>query len=220
MELNSGNAWKRVQQTGLRSVSAIDLMVMVLSRQESDMDAVEKDARELIGRYGMSRMTELCVQDLHSAGGLEPFEASRLLAALELGRRISGTGKTEVDSIANPDDAYRLFRDLATESKEHFCVGFLDTKKQVIARKTIHIGTLNMSVVGPREIFREAVRENAASLVLAHNHPSGDPSPSPEDLAITKKLKDIGDQLDISVIDHIIVGSNDRYVSLHREGFL
>jgi DNA repair protein RadC len=89
----------------------------------------------------------------------------------------------------------------------------------VVSTVTVHIGTVNMSVVGPREVFREAVRENAAALVVAHNHPSGDPSPSPEDIAVTRKLVEVGEILDIPLLDHVIVG-DEHYYSMREKGLL
>ncbi len=220
MELNEGNAWSRIQQFGLKSVTPIDLLVLVLARNEKDGSAVEHEARSLFSKYGLGRLGDLSSMDLKESSGLEPYESTRVLAAIELGRRIAGHGKQEVKSISSPQDSYRLFQYLEKESREHFCAAFLDTKNGVISTRTIHIGTLNMSVVGAREIFREAVRDNAAGVVLAHNHPSGDPQPSPEDIAITKKLRDVGEMLDIAVLDHVIIGSSGKFVSLHQEGIL
>ena len=93
----------------------------------------------------------------------------------------------------------------------------LDTKNHILGTITVHIGTLDASLIGPREVFRDAVRENAAALVVAHNHPSGDPTPSPEDIAVTKRLNEVGEILGIRLLDHIIVGKG-KYVSLRKEG--
>jgi DNA repair protein RadC len=217
--MSAGDAYRRIQQHGLKAVSTADLMCMILSREERDIEANERAALEIVRRYPGSRLMDLSPAELHSVAGIEGFEGLRLLAAMELGRRVAGQGKQLVESISDQEEAYQVFRWLENETQEHFCAAFLNTKAAILSTKVIHIGTLNMSVVGARELFREAVRENAASVIVAHNHPSGDPTPSPEDVAITKKLAEVGELLDVPVLDHIIVGQG-KFVSLHQLGVL
>ena len=123
-------------------------------------------------------------------------------------------------TIKTPEDAHRIlegyFGDL---SCEHFVAVLLNTKNLVIALTTVSIGSLNASIVSPRELFQRAILGNCASLILAHNHPSGDPTPSPEDIALTKRLVDAGKLLDIGILDHIIVGEN-CFVSLKERGVM
>lgn len=215
--MSVGDAYRRIQQHGLKAVSTADLMCMILSREERDIEANERAAMDIVRRYPGSRLMDLSQAELHSVAGIEGYEGLRLLAAMELGRRVAGQGKQLVDSISDQEQAYQVFRWLENEAQEHFCAAFLNTKAAILSTKVIHIGTLNMSVVGARELFREAVRENAASVIVAHNHPSGDPTPSPEDLAITRKLAEVGELLDVPVLDHIIIGQG-KYVSLHQLG--
>jgi DNA repair protein RadC len=119
-----------------------------------------------------------------------------------------------VDSVVS-----YLRQQLRDEKREHFIVVLLDAKNKVIRHVTVHIGTLTSSIVGPREVFREAIREGASGIILAHNHPSGDPEPSIEDVSITRKLAEIGHVLDIPVLDHVILGEF-KVVSLRQEGVI
>lgn len=204
---------------GIGSVPLHDLLAVVLSRDEADVVHYENAAADLVRRYPGKRIVDLSQNELNSIAGYEPFESMRVLAAIEIGRRAGQSRMQLVESIESVEDSFKLFAWLAGEKQEHFCAAYLNSKGGVISTKVIHIGTLNMSVVGAREVFREAVRENAASVIVAHNHPSGDPSPSPEDIAVTEKLMDAGRMLDVKVLDHIVVGES-KSVSLMREGLI
>ncbi|MCU0316661.1 MAG: DNA repair protein RadC [Fimbriimonadaceae bacterium] len=218
MERNE-SPWVRIQHHGLKAVSVIDLLSLCLSREEADVERNEGVARDLVKRYPAGRLSDVSPRDLLNAVGLEQFESQRMLAGIELGRRIAGAGKKVTEEISTAEQAYELFAYLADEPREHFCIASLNTKNKVLAVRTIHIGTLNASLVGAREVFREALRENASHIILAHNHPSGDPTPSPEDISVTKKLKALGQELDIIVIDHLVIGQGS-FVSMARQGQL
>lgn len=220
MDITRHTALGRVLQSGVRSVATTDLLAVALCRDAQDIDKAEAEATKLVRRMPGGRLLDLAPVDLRHAAGLEGHEALRVLAAMELGRRLAGAGRHLVDEILTPDAAYQVFAGLADEPREHFCMAVLNTKGKLVCTRTIHVGTLNMSIVGPREVFREAIRENAATVVLAHNHPSGDPEPSPEDLEITRKLVEVGRALDIVVADHIIVGHDHKYVSLCERGLM
>jgi len=215
--VDTAEALLRVQQLGLQSVPIHDLVAILLSREESDVEHNEAAALELVKRHPGSRILDIGPHELQNKGGLEPFEGLRILAAIELGRRVAANKANRVTKIDGVEDAFELFAWIGNEDQEHFCAAFLNSKGEVLSTRVIHIGTLNMSVVGAREVFREAVRENAASVIVAHNHPSGDPTPSPEDIAITRKLMEVGELLDVKVLDHVIIGSKGN-VSLMREG--
>ena len=122
------------------------------------------------------------------------------------------------DSIRSPRDIYQLSLDLVPAKQEHFAVYFLNSKNHVIERKTIFIGTLNASVAHPREVFRAAIEHASASIICVHNHPSGDPTPSPEDIDMTKRLYEAGEIVGIDVLDHVIVSKNG-YISLKEKRF-
>lgn len=219
MGVTTDTAADRVQRTGVKSASSIDLLAIVLARNEDDVEACEADAQKLLKRLKPERLSDLAPADLRDSSGLEGFEVAQRLAAIEIGRRSSEAGRGERPDLSDAQSVVDLFEWLKDEPKEHFCAAFLDSKNRVISTRTIHIGTVNSSMVGPREVFREAIRENAASLIAVHNHPSGDTEPSPEDITVTKRLAEVGKLLDILLLDHIIIGS-DGYTSLSEQGHL
>lgn len=221
MGVEQTSAWERAQQLGLQSVTLVELLTLMVTREVGDVEKNEPMVRQLFRDYKAAMFKDLSLQELNVAGGLEQFEATRILAAVELGRRagIASQGPKS-EPVTDSEKAYEVFRHLADQKQEHFCAAFFDSKARLIAQKVIHIGTLNMSVVGAREVFREAVRHNAASVIVAHNHPSGDPEPSPEDIKVTRSLKEAGELLDIPLLDHIVIGQDPRYVSLNERGAL
>ncbi len=219
MAIETGSALERVQRDGVRQATNVDLLALILAREPRDVASCESDATRLAERFKGGRLLDIGPADLRENTGLEPFEVLQRLAAVELGRRGQSFGRGETVPLNNNEAVYEHFRFLEGEKQERFCAAYLDSKNQPICTVTVHIGTVNMSVVGPREVFREAVRENAASLVVAHNHPSGDPSPSPEDVAVTRKLAEVGKLLDIPLLDHVIIG-NGRHFSMQKEGLL
>lgn len=206
------SALERATSLGLNSVGVADLAAIGFSRRPEDVALAEFAVRELLQRLdSIRRLGELSPAELREHFGLEDFEVDRALALLELGRRTAAMAPGEKVDISSPEAVAQALSYLRRERKEHFVSLLLDSKNRILRRVTVHIGTVNMSVVGAREVFRDAIREGAASILVAHNHPSGDPYPSAEDDAITRKLADIGRQLDIPVIDHVIIGEPDFY---------
>jgi DNA repair protein RadC len=141
-----------------------------------------------------------------SVGGIGPARASALTAAFELGRR-AAHGTPTRGAIRGPEDVHGHVRDLVRARREHFVVLLLNARHEVQNREVVSIGTLNASIVHPREVFRPAILAAAASVVLVHNHPSGDPEPSDEDLSITRRLVQVGELVGIGVLDHVIVAA-------------
>ena len=220
MDLSENNAWTRVINQGVRSVSLVDLLAVAVCRDPEDIGYAEQSAKQLMRIRPGARLADLSPLDLKDSTGLESVESTRLFATIELGRRISGLLRNVTEEILAPEAAYHHFSWLADEPSEKFCIAFLNTKGKLMCSKTLHVGTLNMSVVGPREVFREAVRENAATIILAHNHPSGDPEPSPDDIKITQKLSRVGRELDVVVADHLIIGHAGQFVSFSQRGLM
>ncbi|MBL8066066.1 MAG: DNA repair protein RadC [Chthonomonadaceae bacterium] len=216
----SGTLWARVQQNGVEGVSATDLLTLMATRRCEDLETNEPEVRTYFQGYPVARYKDLSPTEFAECSGLDLFESIRLLAAIELGRRAGASNQGPKAAVTDAQKAFELFRHLENRKQEHFCAAFFDSKAQLIAQKTIHVGTLNMSVVGSREVFREAVRCNAASLIVGHNHPSGDPEPSPEDIEVTKRLIEAGSLLDTPLMDHIIVGHDGKFVSLCERGHL
>ncbi|MCE9557500.1 MAG: DNA repair protein RadC [Armatimonadetes bacterium] len=210
----------RIQAVGLKGADAQLLLAVCLAKNEEDIDFAEDRAREVFRRTQLIGIADLAKLDFTSNSELSEFEVFRTLCAIALGRKVGLAGKNPIPTtISTAEDAWAAFADLAFETREHFCALFLDSRNGIIARKTIHIGTLNMSPVGVREVFREAVRENASTIIVAHNHPSGDPSPSMDDIDVTHRLAEAGDLLDIVLRDHIIIG-HGKFVSLKRQGVI
>jgi len=179
-----------------------------------------KVAEQILRKYGedLSKLAVVSINELMEGKGIGKAKGCRLLAALELGRRI--WKKCEEDIfIRSPEDAYNCSRDLSRMKKEYFRVFYLNGKSKVIKDEIISIGSLSASLVHPREVFNPAVGAPAASIILVHNHPSGDPEPSTEDLALTRRLAEAGRIMGIEILDHIIVGDR-KYVSLKERGFL
>lgn len=204
------NAFSRVQSRGVSTASLPDLVTVGFSRREEDVEWNETASQKLVTRFGkVSRFADLAATDLDGFG-LDGFENLRCRALVEVGRRAANAGSGEKDKIETAAQAVELVkRDYRGLKKEYFVAILLDAKNTVIRIAEIHVGTLTMSPVGPREVFREAVREGASSIIVAHNHPSGDPTPSPEDRVVTEKLKQIGELLDIPLLDHLVIG--ERY---------
>jgi DNA repair protein RadC len=191
-------------------------MAIGFSRLAEDADLAEGTARRLLARFGgIQRLADISPQDLMETSGIEGYDALRCQALIELGRRSASSSKGPVNVIECPEEAFAAVEHLRHEKREHFVTLLLDAKNQVMRLAPIHIGTLTQSLVGPREVFREAIRDSASSMIVAHNHPSGDPTPSPEDIEVTQRLVDIGALLDIPVLDHIIVGER-RFTSFSR----
>lgn len=208
----------RLKAQTVGGASPVDLLALGLSRRQEDIS--EEVARGVLKHIGrIETLASISSQEIHDMTGLDPYEVLRVQALIELGRRAGIAGKGDIRTIEDPADVFELFDYLRNERKEHFCVVLLDTKNHVMKTSTIHIGTLDMSLVGAREIFREAIREGAASIIAVHNHPSGDPTPSAEDVLVTERLADVGRMLEIPLLDHVIVGFRE-FVSLSQRGVL
>ncbi len=190
-------------RTGTKSQSAIGLATNVLQHCGS--------LRELV---------DISVSELTSIKGIGNAKALQLLAGIELGKRVARSKLGDVIKVRKPQDAASyIMEDLRYLKKEHFVCLFLNTKNDIIAKETLSVGTLNASLVHPREVFRAAIRCSSASIICAHNHPSGDPAPSPEDILITKRLAEAGSLIGIEILDHIIIGDG-KFVSLKEQGHL
>jgi DNA repair protein RadC len=187
---------------------------------------VGEDALALAGRLlrqGGGSLRKIAARppaELQRAPGIGPAKAARLLAALEVGRRLAGEVRPEGSGIRGPEDVVRQvgpsLRDLAVEE---FHVLALDTRSRVLRDVAVTRGLLDSSLVHPREVFRAAIAEAAAGIILVHNHPSGDPTPSPEDHAVTRQLVAAGRVLDLPVYDHVII-AGDRWLSFSAAGLL
>lgn len=171
---------------------------------------VELAQEILIKHQNLALMSTLSVPALTKDSGIGKDKAATIVAAFELGRRIGLTGKWFSNvKITSPQDVAEIFIPrLRDEIKEHFMVVCLNSANKIIKYEVISIGSLNASIVHPREVFKVAIDNNSANIIIIHNHPSGNPEPSNEDISITKKLVEAGKILDIAIFDHIIIADN------------
>lgn len=205
---------ERLIAYGASALSNAELLAILLrvgGRGESVVRLGEKVLAHFNGLPGIGRAT---IQELTAVKGIGPAKAVEMKAALELGRRLLAAAPEERPQVKSPADAANLLMsEMALLEQEHLRVILLDTRNRVLATPTVYVGSLNTSVVRVGELFKAAIRSNAAALIVVHNHPSGDPTPSPEDVRVTRELVAAGKLLSIDVLDHVIIGRN-RYVSL------
>lgn len=223
MELTTDSPWARIQHSGIASAQIADLLAICLARNPKDADRLAPAAQKLLRELGPERLSSMCRADL--LGELESYEADRILAAIELGRRSVSAGKGGVREISGADLGAKEFAEFfGKATEERFAIALLTTKSTIIGIREIHRGARDASLVDPKIVFGHALREGASRIILGHNHPSGDPEPSPEDIGITRRLVEGGRVLDLEVLDHIITGHAPdgtlRYTSLRRRGLM
>lgn len=198
---------ERLLERGAAALSDVDLLTVVLGSGFRGLDS--GDTARLLLAEGLAALSSRGAAELARIPGIKAAKAARLAAAVELGRRLFAREDPEAPpSVRGPEDVVRLVRSIRRARKEHFVALFLNARHQVIKQETISIGTLNASLVHPREVFQPAVGESAAAVILAHNHPSGDPSASEEDVQLTGRLVQAGRIMGIEVLDHIIVSAH------------
>jgi len=212
---------ERLWRLGAPALTAQELLAILLGTGNSQQDALGAAGSLLSNADGaLRRLAARPAGELLRTAGVGPAKAARLLAAFELGERMAREGRPALPRIAEPGDVVRLvgarLRDLAVEE---FHLLALDTRSRVLRDVLITRGLLDSSLVHPREVFRAAIAEAAAGIILVHNHPSGDPTPSAEDRAVTRQMVAAGQLLDLPVYDHVVV-AGDRFVSFATAGLL
>lgn len=203
---------------GYEALNEEELLAVILSTGYKNKNVIEL-SKEILASFSYEELLEVEVDELIKIDGIKLAKATKIVASLQLGRRISEKViKKKIKKITSSADVYTYMKnELTFKKKEHFVAILLDTKNVIIAEETISIGDLSSTIVNPREVFKPAIKKSAKSIILVHNHPSGNPTPSMEDLQITKRLVDAGEILDISVLDHIIIGK-DKFYSFKKEG--
>lgn len=204
---------------GAESLSNSELIALLINSGTSKRSAVDL-AEEVLARSrdGISYLRESSLEELMSIKGIGCSKAARIIAAVELGKRIASRQIKKGMKIEDDEDVAELFmEDMRQLKKEIFKALLLDSKGGVISVETVSIGELSSTIVHPREVFCQAVKKSAAAIVFVHNHPSGDPMPSGEDIATTERLSECGRLLGIKVVDHLIIGDG-RYMSLRAMG--
>lgn len=201
---------------GADKLSNSELLAIILRSGKKGENVVTL-ANKILKKYGAENLPTLTCAELKQFPGLGPAKACEIIACFELGRRLLNGKISEV--YLKPEDVWRELKDLREHKKEHFIIFYLDTRNQEIKREIISIGSLNASLVHPREVFEPAVKNLAAHIILAHNHPSGDCQPSKDDLEINHRLIEAGKILGIEIIDHIIVAKNS-YLSFKEKDLM
>jgi len=202
----------------LSNSELIGILLRVGSKKDTAITLGQKILRE--NEKGLLNLVNATPESLNKYHGISNAKAATLLAAVELGKRISTTKAEDTFKITSPQDVSALvMEDMRYYKKEYFKIILLDTKNKVIDIITISIGSLNSSIVHPREVFLEAVKKSSASIVLLHNHPSGEVQPSREDINITQRLIKAGEIMGIKVLDHIIIGDG-KYLSFKEENII
>jgi DNA repair protein RadC len=211
---------ERLFSQGLNALSDAELVALTLRTGSNGAGAVDV-ANTLLARHGgLPGLARSDLRELTSVRGIGRTKAASLFAAIELGRRISRRRLREGDAVRGPEDVFRHFyARLRSAAQEHFCVLLLDGRHRILGEEVVSLGTLTASLVHPREVFRPALRASAAALVLVHNHPSGDPEPSPEDRSVTERLARAGELLGIPILDHVVVAERG-FRSLREAGCL
>lgn len=209
---------ERLREHGPQYLNNAELVAILLRTGVSGENAISVATRILAEFEGLAGLAQAGYGELRSQRGLSDAKSCEILAALELGRRIASLAPEARAQISCPQDAANLVSaDMAPLVQENLVALLLNTRNQVVARRTIYIGTVNSSAVRPAEVLRPAIRENAPSIIVVHNHPSGDPTPSPEDVAVTRDLVSAGKLMDIELLDHLIIGQGGRFVSLKEK---
>ena len=213
---------ERLLALGPGFLSNAELLAIVLRNGSKERSALQL-AQDILSLYkddGVSALGRITAGELMCLQGIGSAKAAEVMAAVELGKRLNAHISRQRAMVTCPedaaDDAMPRFR---YEDREHFAVILLNVKNHILSMPVISVGSLTASVVHPREVFKAAIQQTAASIILVHNHPSGDPSPGREDIEVTARMVQVGRVMDIPVLDHIILG-NDNYISLKEKGVI
>jgi len=209
---------ERLERFGAQSLTTAELLAILLRVGVRGENAVQVATRLLTEYGGLDGLHRLPFEEVCAQRGLGKAKAAQIKAALELANRLNQDRRGEQASIHSPGDAAAILQHpMSALEQEELWVILLDTRNRVMRTESVYRGSLNSSQVRVGELFKSAVRRNAAAVVIAHNHPSGDPTPSPDDIAVTRAIVQAGKMLDIEVLDHLVIGRGS-YVSLKERG--
>ncbi|MCK8825598.1 RadC family protein [Fuchsiella alkaliacetigena] len=212
---------EKLVKFGAKAMSTAELLALIIRTGNQDDTAIELANKLLIHAGGLKFIKEASLEELQEVKGIGIAKAAQVSATIELGQRV-WMASCEQDSTvirSAQDVSNLLLAKLSFLQKENFVIILLDTKNQLISIEEISIGSLNNSIVHPREVFKPAIKRSSAAIILAHNHPSGNPEPSTEDIKVTQRLQKAGELIGIEVLDHLIIGEQN-YISLREQGYL
>lgn len=210
---------ERLLKYGPEALSNAELLAIIL-RTGTQKENVINLCSRIFSEYSIKQLSQANVSKLTEIHGIGEAKAAQIAAVFELARKLESFTDEPKRKIRSPADVYSiLYPKMREQKRERLVALLLDTKNQVLREEVISIGSLNANIVHPREVFKAALMESCASVILSHNHPSGDPTPSREDIAVTEKLVEGGKLLGIDVLDHVVIGEG-RYVSLKDEGYV
>jgi DNA repair protein RadC len=209
---------ERLVELGSQSLSNAELLAILLRVGVQGENAVQLGQRLLQNFGGLSGLHRASVEEVCQEKGIGAAKAAQIKAAIELGRRLAKEVPEERPTISSPEDAAVLVQyEMSALPQENLWIIILDTRNRLISTEKIYKGSLNSSMVRIGELFKPAIQRSAASIIIVHNHPSGDPTPSPEDITLTRAILQSGKLLDIEVLDHLVIGQG-RFVSMKDRG--
>ena len=211
---------ERFLNNPIESISTIELLAIILRTGYKEKNVLDLSKEVLITFHTLKELSTTPIHELKKIKGIGPTKAIELLTCFELGRRMHAEKLLVQEKLHSPETIYHLLKDqLESKTQEHLIALYLNTKGELIKKQTLFIGSLNSSLIHPREIFKYAVIHSAASIVIVHNHPSGDPTPSSHDIDITKIIHKNSLMMDIELVDHIIIGRS-KYYSFKEKGLI
>lgn len=211
---------ERLLKYGAENLSNVELLAILLRTGSSEESVLQLAQKVLVQIEKLENIYEISIEELMKVKGIGSTKAVQIKAGIELGKRVVSQGQDDKFIIRGPEDAAEyIIKDIKFLKKEHFITLLLNTKNQIISKEIISIGSLNSSIVHPREVFKPAIKKSVSAIIMIHNHPSGDPTPSREDIEVTKRLVKAGEILGIDVLDHIIIGGS-KHLSLKEEGYM
>ena len=195
---------------GAENLKDSELLAILLRTGKTGKNVIEI-ASQILTKHSKKRLLQMTYQDLVKIDGIDSAKATTLLAAFELAKRALEVDDSNLPVISTPKDVVAQLTELRHNKREHFVVLYLNARNQLVHKETISMGTLNANLVHPREVFEPALKHSAAGIMVAHNHPSGDPKPSEDDLEITKRLAEAGKMMGVELLDHVIIAVNNHF---------
>ena len=203
---------EKLLKNGVAILDNKELLAILIGSGTKEKNAIELSNDILANKFIGNQLLYSSVEELMEIKGIGMSKATRIVSGIELGRRLGMINSFDKMSYNSPESVADYFYDhYKTSNKEEFVILILDSKNKLLALDSVSVGTINSTIVHPREVFKSAIKKSANSIILVHNHPSGDPHPSKEDLQITRRLSEVGDIVGIKVLDHIVIGSNKHF---------